>query len=170
MSQSASIQVGEIDGYSWIRVCGRGDVFLAPTLKKFVDKTLSDGESTSPQLVVDMVECSGMDSTFMGILASIAIKVKSVANAGLQLCGVTEKNQESLEELGLDSLMEIHLQDSALSESGLGISDKLNPWVPEGQAKPDAKLILDTHQTLGGLSDKNKKEFSTVIETFKKQV
>ncbi len=105
-----------------------------------------------------------MDSTFMGILASLAIKVKGIANAGLQLCGVTEKNQDSLEELGLDSLMEINPAQAAWLPDCQEIRARLSRWTSTEQARPDSKLVLDTHKTLGSLNASNQQKFSDVVE------
>jgi len=168
VSQSASIKLGEVNGYSWIRICGRGDVFLAPTLKAIVEKILSKETDIAPKLVVDMEDCSGMDSTFMGTLASFAIKLKKVANSCFQLFGVTPSNQESLEELGLDTLIEINPNNAEWSGDYQQIRSDLSCWLPQQETAPDKELILNTHKTLGDINEKNKEEFSDVIESFDK--
>lgn len=173
MADSASIKVGQIDGYSWIRINGRGDVFLAPSVKKFTDKILGQKQSTNrnpAKFVIDMEDCTGMDSTFMGMMAGLAIKLQGVSNSCLQLCGVNSQNQESLEELGIASLVEINPTASEWCDSCDKVRSELRNWSPDGQAKPDPKLILDTHKTLGSLNDQNKKAFSDVIETFEDQL
>lgn len=166
MSQSASIKLGEVNGYSWIRICGRGDVFLAPQLKALVEKILS--KSPSPKLVVDMEDCSGMDSTFMGALASFAIKLKKVSDSCFHLCGVAPSNQESLEELGLDTLMEINPENAEWSGDATEIRSDLSCWVPQEDSVPDEDLILDTHKTLGNLNEKNNREFNDIIKSLEK--
>jgi len=168
VSQSASIQIGEVNGYSWIRICGKGDVFLAPSLKKLTDKLLKN--SSSPKLVVDMEDCSGMDSTFMGTLASLAIRFKGLANACFQLCGVTKSNQDSLEELGLDSLIDINPKDADWSGKCDEIRSDLSPWSAEKKPPVDRGLVLETHKALGSISEKNMLEFSPVIQTLEEKL
>jgi len=169
VANSSSIQIGQADNFSWIKIFGKGDVFLAPTVKKYSEKILELGDQT--QLVLDLEQCTGMDSTFMGMIAGLAIKHKSSFKSNLHLFCVSEKNCESLEELGIDALLEINSQNNELYCSCSKVKPKLKEWSPEdGTKKPDARLILDTHKTLGSLSDSNQEEFSSVIKTFEQQL
>ena len=168
MVNSATITVGEINGYSWIRICGKGDVFLAPKLKKFTENLFTiESEDLTPKVVLDMEECTGMDSTFMGVLAGFAIKLKGMANSCFQLCNVSNRNQESLEELGIDSLVEINPAESEWKGQCETIQDCLKEWDPDKvEKKLPPSLILETHKTLGSLNKKNEEEFSSVIKAF----
>ena len=172
MSQKASIQTGEVKGYSWVRIDGRGDVFLAPLVKKFTDQLLesSSSQDSPPKLVLDMEVCTGMDSTFMGMLAGLAIKFQGIPQSVLQLCFVSQKNVDSLEELGIDSLLDINPSVAEWADQFPHVRTTLKVWGPDQKSSPDAKLILDTHKTLGSLNEKNKAEFSGVIKTFEDQL
>ena len=172
MANSASIKVGENSGYSWIKVNGRGDVFLTPKVKKFTESVinkLSSSKDSVPKFVFDMEDCTGMDSTFMGMIAGLAIKLQGVANSCLQLCSVSSNNQESLEELGIDSLVEINPSNSEWEDNCQQIREGLSEWSESNGEMPDPKLILDTHKTLGSLNKENAKEFSAVIKTFESE-
>lgn len=173
MTGSATIKVGRARDISWIRVDGRGDVFLAPTVKKFTDAVFSKNgkEAESVQkVVIDMEDCTGMDSTFMGMIAGLAIKLQKMKDSCLFLCGVNKQNKNSLEELGIDSLVEINPDNEELGEQAQEARKGLSEWTEEKAASPDAKLILETHESLGSLNEENEKEFSSVIETFKSQI
>ena len=100
----------------------------------------------------------------MGMLAGIAIKVKTAAHASLQLCGVTQKNQDSLEELGLNAIIEINPSEADWLPQCPQIRAQLSPWSPSAPAQPDSQLVLDTHKTLGSLNASNQQKFSDVID------
>lgn len=135
-----------------------------------MNKLQGNSSEAKTKFVFDMEECTGMDSTFMGMLAGLAIKLQGAADSCLQLCGVSSRNQESLEELGIDSLVEINPDNSEWSKDCVEIRKGLSEWSEDKKAMPDPKLILDTHKTLGSLNKENEQEFSSVIKTFQSQL
>ena len=96
-------------GFSWIRCEGKGSFMNSPLIKSFGEARMSDGESV---LVVDLAGCSGMDSTFMGTLAGMATRLAAVEGGVLQVAEADERNRRSLEDLGLDFLMQINPDES----------------------------------------------------------
>lgn len=75
-------------------------------VKECAERGMNEGRSV---IVVDLEACVGMDSTFMGMLAGIAIKLTKLPAGGvLQIAGASERNVQSLEDLGLDALMDIN--------------------------------------------------------------
>src|SRR5450631_2319235 len=57
----------------WIRVEGRGSFQNSPALKEFSRKLIDEGRR---KFVVDLKSCLAMDSTFMGTLAGLAIRLR----------------------------------------------------------------------------------------------
>src|SRR6478609_4666405 len=99
------ILVGIFDGFSWIRCEGKGSFLNSPAMKAFGDQRITAGERC---LVVDLGGCTGMDSTFMGTLAGMATRLGSLPEPGvLQIADSGARNRRSLEDLGLDFLLEI---------------------------------------------------------------
>ena len=64
-----------------------------------------DGGETS--FVIDLLDCPAMDSTFMGTLAGLAMRLSRVGGGKMHLNGVCDRNRQSLEDLGLEKLLEI---------------------------------------------------------------
>ncbi len=62
------VAVGE--GRVWIKPVGRATFKIAPALKRFCMSVISKG---TREIFFDMSDCSTMDSTFMGVIAGIAI-------------------------------------------------------------------------------------------------
>ncbi|WP_367874110.1 STAS domain-containing protein [Luteolibacter sp. Populi] len=105
MSLENAILVGVFDGFTWIRCVGKGSFVTSPVMKECAENRIAAGERC---LVIDLQACTGMDSTFMGQLASFSARLSKLgATGGVQIAGAGERNRNSLEDLGLDCLLEI---------------------------------------------------------------
>lgn len=134
----------------------------SPVLKAFGDERIAAGETC---LVVDLGDCSGMDSTFMGTLAGLAARLSALKGGVLQIAGPGERNRRSLEDLGLDFLMEIDPPAAAWRGQLAAIRLQLKPPQPTaalGQIQR-ARHVLEAHQALTEISDQNAREFEQVV-------
>ena len=131
-------------------------------MKAFGDERIAAGERC---LTVDLGGCTGMDSTFMGTLAGMASRLSSQDGGGLQIADAGSRNKRSLEDLGLDFLMEIDppeamwRQDIAQIRAQLAATQSL---ATPGQIQR-AMHVLEAHQVLSDANDKNAKAFSSVV-------
>lgn len=163
------IIVGVFDGFSWIRCEGKGSFLSSPVMKSFGDERISAGESL---LVVDLAACTGMDSTFMGTLAGMAARLSAKGGGVLQIAEPGDRNRRSLEDLGLDFLMEIDPPVAVWRGGVAAIRGELKSpqeMEPFGQMQR-TRHVLEAHQTLSGLNDKNAGEFANVVEMLEDQV
>lgn len=85
----------------WIRVEGRGSFQNSPALRDFSKKLIEEGRR---QFVVDLRNCPAMDSTFMGTLAGLAIRLRDTCAGELWVVNRNDRNAELLAGLGLDPL------------------------------------------------------------------
>ena len=85
----------------WIRVEGRGSFQNSPALRDFSRKLIEDGRR---KFVVDLKNCPALDSTFMGTLAGLAIRLRDTGSGDLWVVNRNERNAELLAGLGLDPL------------------------------------------------------------------
>ena len=156
-------------GFSWIRCEGKGSFMNSPLLKSFCESRLNEGESL---LVVDLAACTGMDSTFMGTLAGMASRLSGKNNGVLQVAAADERNRRSLEDLGLDFLMQINPEDALWKDSLDEIRSTLEPAQSADSISQmqRARLCLEAHEKLSDLSDKNAREFGEVVGTLRKQI
>ncbi len=70
-SSDADKLLVSVDGtQAWVRPVGRATFKLAPALKRFCLSVISKG---CREILFDMGACTTLDSTFMGVLAGIAI-------------------------------------------------------------------------------------------------
>ena len=94
------------DGCAWIRVTGRGDVRNATEVKELSKKAIS-GRGVR-EFVVDFTECHEIDSTFLGIISGIALRLRELrVPRGVRLVNCSDRTRMLLGNLGLDELFQI---------------------------------------------------------------
>jgi anti-anti-sigma regulatory factor len=134
----------------------------SPAVKAFGDLRIAAGDNL---LVVDLGGCTGMDSTFMGTLAGMAARLSAADKGVLQIAEPGERNRRSLEDLGLDFLMEIDPPSAVWRGRVDAIRSGLSfPQVPGslGQVQR-ARHVLEAHQNLSEVNEKNAEEFGSVV-------
>lgn len=160
-----SFDIGDADGYVWVRIKGKGSFVSSPRVKDYVDSRIKEGET---RFVLDLDECRAMDSTFMGTLAGLAIRLNKMPGGKLQVAGARDRNRQSLEDLGLDVLIEIDPPGAEWSAHMAAIREGLEPW-GESEAGTGARHVLEAHRTLAGVSAENAKKFETVLDVLEQE-
>ena len=103
-----SIVVGEVEGSQWVQVQGKGNFMSSPRLKEYVEGCLKSQKCE--EVVVDLETCTAMDSTFMGTLAGLAGRLME-REGHLTVVGLSERNRDSLVDLGLDAILKMEEED-----------------------------------------------------------
>jgi len=138
-------------------------------MKAFGEERIAAGETC---LVVDLAGCSGMDSTFMGTIAGLATRLCAMAGGVLQIAEAGDRNRRSLQDLGLDFLIVIDPPAPAWGEMMDAIRSSLKP--PQalgtlGQIQR-ARHVLEAHQNLTGMNDKNAHTFDDVVNLLENEL
>ena len=141
----------------------------SPAVKAFGDSRIAAGDDL---LVVDLGECTGMDSTFMGTLAGMAARLSAADSGVLQIAEPGERNRRSLEDLGLDFLMEIDPPTAVWRGRVDDIRSGLNPPLAPGSLGQIQRTrhVLEAHQNLTELNNKNADEFGAVVDMLEKEI
>ena len=141
----------------------------SPAVKAFGDARIADGETC---VVVDLGGCTGMDSTFMGTLAGMAARVSAVDGGVLQIADAGDRNRRSLEDLGLDFLMEIDPPGSNWGSHLEIIREKLQAPPPADRIGDleRTRLVLEAHQTLSDVNGQNAETFKNVVNLMEREV
>jgi len=165
--KSDSIKVGEVEGSSWVRVPGKGNFMSSPRLKECVNQCFDAG---AREVVIDLEECSAMDSTFMGTLAGFAGCLLD-KDGRLVIVGLSERNRDSLVDLGLDAIMEMENEDgtSEWSDQLDEIRGNLKCWDGSATGAAAAEEVLEAHRKLCEVDSKNNAKFSAVLEVLGKE-
>ncbi len=156
-----SILVGSSEKVAWCKVIGKGSFQNAPRLKAFATEMIHRGYR---EFVLDMKECTVMDSTFMGVLTGIAQRLMQMGHGGLHIIHLNERNRDLLQNLGLDQLFDIK-PDLAVYEK----PDELEPealpsTAEEADQKEVAKIMYDAHKTLSDINPENAHKFKDVLD------
>lgn len=167
MTTECPITTGVFDGFSWIRCEGKCSFLNSPILKAFGDARISAGERL---LVVDLGGCTGMDSTFMGTLAGLATRLSAQSGA-LQIAEADSRSRRSLEDLGLDFLMEIDPPEAPWRGSIARIRETLTSPEAESAGRMErTKHVLEAHQTLSNANERNAQTFSGVVSMLESEL
>ncbi len=159
-----------IDQTAVIRVEGRGSFRIGSTLKQFVHHVVES--KLADRILIDMSDCIGMDSTFMGVLAGLAYFVKDKPGVSLKLINLSEKNQKLLITLGVDRVVNYSLSATAGEETLVAGQDKnLQPLEAGFSDQLEAaKTTLEAHETLVNVNPENQNRFKSVLELLKNDV
>ena len=157
------LQAAITDHCIFIRVIGRGSFKVAAPLKQFI-RDVAPRQSV-PTVAIDLEECVGMDSTFMGVLAGLSGRLKK-SNQTLELLNMSKKNAQLLKTLGIDQVLSFY-------HNGHGhalASQQVETISTEASKKELAETALQAHEKLVQLSDENLPRFKRVIEFLKEDV
>ena len=147
-----------------IRVIGRGSFKVSATLKQFIAEVTT--KQAVSAVVLDMAGCIGMDSTFMGVLAGLAGRLKQRGQT-LELINLSEKNESLLTTLGVDQVVTHYTHNHGHE---LPVPPAQSLPTASATKKDLAETALQAHETLVELSEENRPRFKRVIEYLKADV
>ena len=120
-------------------------------------------------VVVDLEKCTGMDSTFMGTMAGIAMRLNKFPDGVLQVTGANEKNRNSLEDLGLSMLLEIDPKDPIWRDNIPFIHHSLQESSLTNVVDA-TQHVFDAHKQLCEANESNDEKFSTVLDVLEAEL
>ena len=113
-------------------------------------------ESGCKNLLIQCRDCTGMDSTFLGMITSASLKLRKIGGT-LTLLNLSERNQELVENLGLSKLVKTASFDTSTSTD-----TTLEATVAKSSE------ILSAHESLIEADSTNLAKFQDVIAFLKK--
>lgn len=144
----------------WIRVEGKGSFENSPGLKAFSEQMMLGGRR---QFVVDLKNCPAMDSTFMGTLAGIAVRLRDTGDGSLWVLNRNERNNDLLDGLGLNMLFADTPPPSTASDCAAPIQAVTQP-VDKATTR---ETMIDAHVTCVQVNPANAVKFKDVLEHLK---
>lgn len=149
-----------------IRVCGRGNHNNSLALREVFGQA---GAPPRTRYVFDLEKCEAMDSTFMGVMASGALKQYRSGAGKAVVVNASKHVQELLSTLGLKYILDIR----ALHEEG--------GKAPEGgdfkTAAPPAVdklnriiLMIEAHEKLIDVDGGNEVQFKGVLQSLRESL
>lgn len=163
LSEQSTIQVGCTAQAVWIRVDGKGSFQNSPGMKEFAREMVNRGYR---YFVIDLDHCPVMDSTFMGTMAGIALRLREIGQGGVTVVNLNERNTDLLCNLGLDQIFEIEAAEN--SENAPAPSRTLAQQ--SGDKTEQARTMLEAHEALVAADGDNETKFKDVLEYLKQDL
>ena len=164
VSHVDTVHVAIHRGTALIRVSGRGSFKTGSSLKEFAVSASLQGTRC---FVFDMEDCVSMDSTFMGVIAGLALRMKRDAAGEVVMMNLSAKTMSLLETLGLDRLIRTFASGEVPDELRGLLADvtTLSGFSPEqGDGKLTLETMLAAHEDLVEADPANLPKFQNVID------
>jgi anti-sigma B factor antagonist len=170
------ISVGLTDNEVYVRVVGRGTFQNGQPLRRYALEMIERGVQ---RFVIDLGGCDGMDSTFLGVLAGIGLRLTQNGRPGqVRIANLSSRNSELLQTLGLDRLLVMDAKTAGELPSGpptgivmqrLPDSDitRLSKTLSKGDT---ADLMLDAHESLIRADQGNLAKFKDLTSFLREKV
>ena len=170
MSAEESIRVGCLGPVAWVRVNGAANHENAACIKEFLAGRFERGWR---RFVIDLGGCRGIDSTFIGMLYRLAMKVSAVdPNGGVDVINPGERNANSIRKLGLDDRIHLDLQGERWCRERELVDENLRKPASCGPLDrvEHAELVLDAHEALLAANEENRTRFCDVVEFLRQEL
>ena len=167
VNSSSQILVGCNEKVVCIRVRGKGSFQNSVGVKQFAVAMIQRGHR---EFVVDLAECPVMDSTFMGTLTGVALKLRGLGSGHLHVIHPNERNSSLLRGLGLDQILD--LADDEITD-GVGYDESIPNSAADNdseQRRQTAETMLAAHQALIDADPENLSRFKDVLDYLKQDL
>lgn len=148
-----------------MKVEGKGSFLNSGNLKEFTREMVNRGYR---EFVIDLEKCAMMDSTFMGTMAGVALRLKELGHGHLRVVHCGERSRNLLSGLGLDQIFNIHANGSVAPECQLLKRESANG--AGDQKTKTAQEMLDAHEALCEVAPQNVARFKDVLDYLKQDL
>lgn len=147
-----------------VRIEGRASFQNSSALNDFFKEVIAAGKT---RFVMDFEGCTSMDSTFLGVLAGVALQLRKQTPAGsLVLCRLGERNLELVRNLGLHRLLTVDTEATGLAQSPTSVLKV----TPEKDEIASARVVLAAHENLIAADEANRAKFQDVLTFLKGRI
>lgn len=136
-----------------LTLCSTLDLFLASTLDNEDFKTV----------LIDLTETEGIDSTSLGLIAKISVKMKQRHQQLPTILSTNEDITRVLLSMGFDKVF-ILIQEPLSSQQDLHELEQLQESEEQVRTR-----VLEAHKTLMDLNDSNQEAFRDLVRTLESE-
>lgn len=120
------------------------------------------------RVAIDLENCRGMDSTFLGVMADAATNLPRHGDASLVILNASDKNKKELATVGLLPLVKI-VEKPYHPPAGLDLQTVDFFHLPDSDTER-IKEIKRLHEQLVNLNEKNKAQFGSFISMLEEEL
>jgi anti-sigma B factor antagonist len=168
---SKGISVGCAENRVYVRVVGRGTFQNGQPLRLFALQKIDEGRR---EFIIDLSQCQGMDSTFLGVLAGIGLRLRQDGKlATVQIVNISPRHLELLQTLGLDRLFTMN------SSAPTSLADADYHKLPDTDLTQlshpldkdeTADLMIEAHDNLVRADERNATKFRELTRFLREAV
>ena len=166
LTVESSILVGVNGPAVWVRVEGKGSFLNSGNLKEFAREMVDRGYR---EFVIDLQDCAMMDSTFMGTMAGVALRLKELGRGHLHIVHCGNRSRELLAGLGLNQIFSIHGNGSPAPECETLQSQSKSETL-DVKKQEQAQTMLEAHEALCAAAPENVFRFKDVLDYLKQDL
>ena len=157
MNEPGRILYGEKGGVHLLKFVGDVRLTLGPALSQFIEHLRScEGFR---QIVIDLTETQGIDSTALGLLARVALCSKESFNAMPELISTDPDITRILRSMAMDRVC--HLVTDASAADACTLAELPCDEVPQEILRDE---VLMAHKTLMSLGPQNQLRFKDLVQ------
>ncbi|MDR2462425.1 MAG: STAS domain-containing protein [Verrucomicrobiales bacterium] len=157
-----TILVKQEGDVAFARIIGKGSFKHARLLKNYAEQARADG---ARRFILDLRECAHMDSTFMGVIAGVALAQRRAGAPLPRIVNSSPRALELLHSLGLGQLLDI---DPSPCQP-ISFSELEDTGGSENKAEV-TQTMLEAHETLIHADHANAAKFQDVITFLKNKL
>lgn len=165
MTDAISSAVNDDVGY--LRLSGELRHDTAGALETLIERWFDNDISPLRGVVVDLNEATFMDSTVIGLLASIARELQARDLPRPTVFSTKPEINQLLRSLRLDDALML-VERNTGAGAVVGTAERADAQEPDGQCSGAA--ILKAHQTLIDINEANRAAFQPVVDLFRKDL
>ncbi len=159
--EPGKILVSEHDGAYVIKLTGDVRVTLCSSLNHYMEVIFQSGNIS--EVIVDMLEAEGVDSTTLGLLAKLAIHCNEQYQVKPVVFCPDDSLYRTLMVMGLDDVFDI--AQTVPAESVCKELPETTPSVDETREQ-----VLEAHKLLSSFNERNKQEFMDLIRALEEGI
>jgi anti-anti-sigma factor len=157
-----------IDGICYLQLNGELRHTDAAPLEALIERLFGGEQPPARAAVIDLNHCTFMDSTVLGLLASIA---RELADHGLPRATVFCTQSEILHLLGCLCLTRVfHVVQRPTDPMLTAALFPAETPVDDLSGRRNAQTILKAHEALIAVDEHNREAFQAVVELFREQL
>ncbi|MCC7519843.1 MAG: STAS domain-containing protein [Verrucomicrobiae bacterium] len=160
METPSGIEVGVDGPRRIIRVTGGGTHLNSSLLKRYACRALQQ----KCALIFELGGCTYMDSTFLGMLAGLALRCREGGQSRIRVLAASLRVRELMENLGIVCFFDF---GSGSETAGLGLHP-LEDATPAPSEK--TREVLEAHRTLAAVAPANEMKFRDVIALLEEEL
>ena len=149
-----------------MKVEGKGSFRDSENLMEFARGMLDRGYR---EFVMDLADCAMMDSTFMGTMARMALRLMELGQGHFHIVHCGNRNQELLAGLGLDRIFDINPNSGGPPDCS-SLEQALAAQAFEQQKRKQTEIMLEAHEALCKAAPENVLSFKNVLDFLRQEL